>query len=126
MFGTRSSPVVSRSCAALYNFSTDDVRNAFVTFFYFEYPTFVMSQRFGSVLRNSKFWIPTACTLPLINYNSHNLRSRLDDGAEEQASALTKANARTARRDEILKAAREFTTFADNGPSGKVFAAGRV
>jgi hypothetical protein len=56
----------------------------------------------------------------LVNYNnSSSYQSRLDHGAGEHVSAAAEeAKVNLARKQEILKAAKEFTAFADNGPSG--------
>lgn len=76
-----------------------------------------MSRMFGGVLHASKFWIPicgaSICALSFCS------QSRLDEPSQDAKSiAIARAQANSARKDEILKAAKEFTTFADNGPSG--------
>lgn len=79
-----------------------------------------MSSTLGSFLRTSRFWIP-ACTLPLCSYNYDQLyRTRLDEPTNDQDSeAVIQARSKAAQKIEILRAAKAFTNFADNGPSGK-------
>lgn len=79
-----------------------------------------MSSILGGFLRTSRFWIP-ACTLPLCSYNYDQLyRTRLDEPTNDQDSEpVIQARTKAAQKTEILRAAKAFTKFADNGPSGK-------
>jgi hypothetical protein len=75
-----------------------------------------MSGTFQNILRTSRIWLPATS---LVLYNSL-IKSRLDEsGNSEAAIAATKLHAKIARREEILRAAREFAKFADSSPSGQ-------
>jgi hypothetical protein len=64
--------------------------------------------------------MPAACSIPLVNYQFNtSLRPRFDEPVEnEQLNTLSEFQLKALKKGEILKAASEFVTFADNGPSG--------
>ena len=87
--------------------------------------SFAMSRIFTGVFRSSRVLIPI-CSISVFGLNFTS-RTRLDDSAaNQQEEAIAAAKASIARKEEILKAAKEFVTFADNGPSGTFHLSSRV
>ena len=79
--------------------------------------SFAMSRVLGGVLRSPRLSF-AACTIPIVCLSILS-RTALDEQPEDsQADAAAKVKAAFAKQEEVLKAAKEFTTFADNGPSG--------
>jgi hypothetical protein len=75
-----------------------------------------MARTLRSFLRAPRIWLPATS---LAIYSSAS-RSKLDEPEfDPRDAAADKAQAKVAQREEILKAAQEFTVFTDSSPSGQ-------